>query len=243
MTLFTRCKHFICLSLLLILTGALPANAMTQDEFNALFIGKGCSQITGCQEAVDEVSRQRVTLKEIVQMARDPKLEEFQYCILVGVTVSALTEGISPRAIVQIFKGIEGLNPTVYLASMVRAGITEEEVRDVAMLAGIPEIVIDQAFSRAKVADICSINEDTLAYTAEEGQTETVIIGGDPVVTREDFISVSIIIPFVDDDVLAYTPAEDEVLPYSSPSMFDEPEKDEVLPYSSPSIFEVNVPE
>lgn len=156
MTLLNCFKKFMCAATLFVLATALPANALTQNEFNTLVSEKGFRQ------AVDQSYDEKTPLQDIARMALDPDVSDFQSGILEGVVTKALAEGMSLGAIIEMFQGVEGLNPTVFLAAMVRSGIPEEDVRTASLAAGISEIVVAAAFDKAK-------NDATQAYTPAGG--------------------------------------------------------------------------
>jgi len=181
MTLLNHYKQLVCAGALFALAGALPANAMNQEDFNVLVIKKGCTQSTGCKETVNQAAQDKTTLRDIARMALDPSLKSYQYCILEGVASNALADGMSPQAIFTMLQGVEGLNPSVFLAAMVRSGISEDDVKILANEAKISELVSKVAFSKAKEADVCSISpDDTLAYTPAENAAP-MVIGGLPI--------------------------------------------------------------
>lgn len=161
MTLLNCFKKILCATTLFVLATALSANALTQSEFNALV------NEVGFRQAVDQSYNDKTPLQDIARMALDPALSEFQSGILEGVVVKALAEGMSLDDIIKMFQGVEGLNPTVFLAAMVRSGISEADVRTAAMAAGISEPVIAAASTRA-------LNDGTQAYTPAPGGGTTV---------------------------------------------------------------------
>lgn len=169
MKLLNCFKKCIGAATLFVLASALPVHALTQEEFKTLVKDSGCVQ------AVDRAYDEKMPLQDIARLALDPNVGDSQSCILEGVVSKALAEGQSLQAIIQLFQGVDGLNPTVFLASMVRAGIPEGDASAAATQAGISQIVITQAFSRAK-------NDATQAYTPAGGTAPAggVAVGGAP---------------------------------------------------------------